>query len=82
LATAVGGIPELLANGRGMVVPPRAPDALAQAMAQIATSAELRETIRAKALERIQRFYSLDAVTDEYLRLLGLPSQWNGSKSS
>jgi len=77
VATAVGGIPELFADDRGLAVPAKNPLALAEAMASLVRSPELRERIQRNALERVRDFYSLEAVTDQYLKLLGLPLRWN-----
>lgn len=73
VATAVGGIPELLANDRGLCVPPANPTLLAAAMAQLAGSPQLREKLVANAMATLRSRFDLDAVVDEYLRLLGLP---------
>jgi glycosyltransferase involved in cell wall biosynthesis len=72
VATAVGGIPDLFGDDRGLLAPAQDPDALAAAMASIATTPEIRERIVARATENL-RHYALDAVVDQYLRLLGLP---------
>jgi glycosyltransferase involved in cell wall biosynthesis len=74
-ATAVGGIPELLANGRGLTVPPRDHRKLADAMSQLARSPELRERITASAMEEVRLRYVLDTVVDQYLSFLGLPAR-------
>ena len=76
VATAVGGIPELFAEQRGLIVPPENPAALAQAMAQLVRSPEFGARIVANAMARVREKYSLDAVTDQYLRLLGLPPRY------
>lgn len=76
VATAVGGIPALLANDRGILVPPQDPRRLSEAMATLQGSPELRSRIAASALENVRKHYSLDSVTDRYLALLGLPPRW------
>ncbi len=77
-ATAVGGIPDLLSEGRGLVVPARSSQKLAFAMSQLAESPELRKSITVAARKHVSRHYSLDAVVDRYLELLCLPRH-NGS---
>lgn len=42
ISTRTGGIPELLEDGAGLIVPPRDPQALADAIALLAESADLR----------------------------------------
>ena len=54
VATAVGGVSELIEDGRtGSVVPPRNPTALATALAGLLRSAELRATTGAAARDRV-----------------------------
>jgi glycosyltransferase involved in cell wall biosynthesis len=70
IATAVGGVPELVENGvSGILVPPRTPDALAEAMILLAREAVLRrkmgEVARQRALER----FGVDRMAREYERL-------------
>jgi glycosyltransferase involved in cell wall biosynthesis len=75
VATAVGGIPELFADDRGLSVPAGDPISLAAAMTRLARSPDLRARIAANALDTIRTRFALDRVVDEYLRLLGLPPQ-------
>ena len=77
-ATAVGGIPELFENGRGVGVPVRNHAKLAEAMSMLARSSELREKVAALALDNVRRHYSLDSAVDRYLELLGLPAEGPG----
>jgi glycosyltransferase involved in cell wall biosynthesis len=70
IATAVGGVPELVEDGvSGILVPPRTPDALAEAMILLAREAVLRrkmgEVARQRALER----FGVDRMAREYERL-------------
>lgn len=73
IATSVGGIPRLFGGDKGVSVPAQNPPALADAMAEIARSRELRERLVANAMENIRNHYALDAIIDRYLLLLGLP---------
>lgn len=75
VATAVGGIPELFANDRGLSVPAGDPTGLAAAMTRLARSPDLRARITANALDTIRTRFALDRIADEYLGLLGLPPQ-------
>lgn len=57
VATRVGGIPEALDDGdAGMLVPPRAPDALAQAITGLLLAPAQRERLRGAALQNLERF--------------------------
>lgn len=59
VATDVGGIPEVVADGEdGLLVPPEDPDALAEALCRLAAEPELRRRLAAAARRRVE---SLDA---------------------
>jgi glycosyltransferase involved in cell wall biosynthesis len=73
VATGVGGIPDLFGNDRGLSVPAEDPLALAEAMAAIARSPELRQRLVANAEANLVKNYALDAIANRYLELLGLP---------
>jgi glycosyltransferase involved in cell wall biosynthesis len=54
VATAVGGVPELIEDGvTGLLVPPRDPAALAEALARISADGPLRRRMGAAARERV-----------------------------
>jgi glycosyltransferase involved in cell wall biosynthesis len=60
VATAVGGIPELVADGEtGRLVPPRDPAALAAALAAVSADPELRERMGDDGRARAEREFSL-----------------------
>jgi len=48
LATAVGGVPEIIQNGNGMIVPPNDPVALAERMIELLRDDTLRQAIGLK----------------------------------
>jgi glycosyltransferase involved in cell wall biosynthesis len=79
IATAVGGIPELFADGVGMLVPPQQPDQIAKAICKAATTPELCADLANKGFVKAKEKYDLDAVVTRYLELLGLPSHWPSS---
>lgn len=81
-ATAVGGIPALFANDRGILA--RAQDSadLARAMAALARSAELRARLVANALENLAQNHSVVSIVNQYLDLLGLPPTWGSANDS
>lgn len=45
VVTSVGGLPELVADGSGLIVPPEAPDQLAQALESVLTDSDLARTL-------------------------------------
>ena len=62
VATAVGGIPELIRDGEtGRLVPPNDPTALAQAMRDLIRDPEQARAMAARGCERVRREYDLDA---------------------
>ena len=62
VATQVGGLPEVVEHGRqGLLVPPRDPAALADALARLLDDRELRERLGEAALIRQRTTFDLDA---------------------
>jgi glycosyltransferase involved in cell wall biosynthesis len=69
VATAVGGIPEIIAQGRnGMLVPPGDPQALAQAILQLAGNARLRRELGRQGA-RSARQFSNERMVDQMVAL-------------
>jgi len=63
VATAVGGVPDLIEDGvQGLLVPPRDERALAAALAALLGDPERAQTLGAQARERQQREFTLDAM--------------------
>lgn len=57
VATAVGGVSELVESGRtGLLVPPRDPDALAGAIEQVLTNHELSERLAAESASDLKQY--------------------------
>lgn len=73
VATAVGGIPKLFEDDRGILVPPQDAARLADAMASLARSPELAERLVANALQNLQKNHAFGPIVDQYLHILGLP---------
>lgn len=74
IATRVNGIPEVVGE-TGMLVEPRAPDALASAMlAQRDQSPDEIAQNTAKAYQRVCTHFSIPAFTDQFFSLPGLPA--------
>jgi glycosyltransferase involved in cell wall biosynthesis len=68
VVTDVGGMPEVVQNGiSGLVVPPKNPHALAQALKQLITNTAERKLLGLHAKERVQSLLSLDATVTQTL---------------
>jgi glycosyltransferase involved in cell wall biosynthesis len=61
VATRVGGVPELVAEGTGLLVPPGDVDALHAALDLVLRDAELRGRLGRAARARVETHYALDA---------------------
>jgi glycosyltransferase involved in cell wall biosynthesis len=84
VASAVGGIPEVLTNGLdGLLVPPADPAALAKACIRLACSSELRARMGEAGRATVEARFSLDAMVrqieevydEELVRAGALPPQ-------
>ncbi len=58
-STTAGGLPEMLGEGAGFLVPPRDPAALAEAVAEVLESPELRSRLVSRAGSEVMRFTDL-----------------------
>lgn len=75
IATPVGGVPEVVQDGRnGLIVPVGEPAKLAQAIERLATDESLRRGFENEALATIERDFSVDRMVERteklYLELL------------
>jgi glycosyltransferase involved in cell wall biosynthesis len=65
VSTRVSGIPELIDDGTtGVLVPPRSPEALADALARLIADPELRQRLGEAGFVRATREFSMDAGAD------------------
>lgn len=70
VATAVGGIPDLVADGvAGTLVPPRDPQAMARAFAAYVNERALARRHGAAGRAHVERRYSMHAMLDTYVGL-------------
>lgn len=70
IVSAVGGMPELVADGTcGYVVPPADPRALADAIRKLASDAQLRQRMGNAAYERIATTFSIQRTVERTLDL-------------
>jgi glycosyltransferase involved in cell wall biosynthesis len=70
VATRVGGNPEVVADGKtGLLVPPRAPEALANAMLWMLQHSAARQRMGRDARRRVEERFSLRQTVDAYEQL-------------
>jgi glycosyltransferase involved in cell wall biosynthesis len=81
IATAVGGIPELLGDGVGIIVEPRDHLAVGAALQRLTADSGECERFRAAGLTKVARLYDLKCIVDQYLDLFGLPPRWPDSSA-
>ncbi|HBB94322.1 MAG TPA: hypothetical protein DC054_02930 [Blastocatellia bacterium] len=62
IASEVGGVPDMIGDDAGVLVPAGDVNALAQAMLRLARDHDLRQSMGRAAYERYQRFFSPNAV--------------------
>jgi glycosyltransferase involved in cell wall biosynthesis len=67
VATAVGGIPEQIDDGRtGFLVPAGSPDAMAERIAELLVDPDLRQRVAACSVEDARRRFDLQRQVDDY----------------
>lgn len=80
IASAVGGVPEVIDHGRnGLLVPPREPSAIEEAVAALVADLETRRHLSAAARQTVRERFSISAMARSYemvyARLTELPRQ-------
>jgi len=71
LATAVGGVPEIIQNGNGMMVPPNDPDALAARMIELLGDDVLRQAMGLKGKNSLFPHFAPDHRVQQIVNLYG-----------
>jgi colanic acid/amylovoran biosynthesis glycosyltransferase len=70
VATPTGGIPELLHDGAGILVPPRDPAALADAIERLLSDFDLRRRLSEAGRRRVEEEYGVECVVSRLLRFI------------
>jgi colanic acid/amylovoran biosynthesis glycosyltransferase len=65
VGTTTGGMPELLADGAGVLVPPADPRALARALASLAVDVALRTRLAAAGRRRVEEQFDADRIAGQ-----------------
>ena len=68
VATAVGGTPEILEDGGGLLVPSRDTDQLASAILSLAVDRRRRTDMAAAARRRLETSFTIDRMVEDYAR--------------
>jgi glycosyltransferase involved in cell wall biosynthesis len=75
IASDIGGIPELLTGGAGILVRPGDPIALAAAIERMAADPTVRETAVRNGLVRVRSEFDLNRIADDLVRLMDASSR-------
>lgn len=62
IASAVGGIPDVVSSASGILVPPEDVDALTEAMRRLVVDPELRQRLGSAGRQRYERLFSVQSV--------------------
>jgi len=82
IATNAGGIPEIINNGSGLLVPPKDPDSLAEAIVRLLKDNGLRQELGDKGRRRVEEAFTLDSYIRRVEEILLLCSLSRASSSS
>jgi glycosyltransferase involved in cell wall biosynthesis len=82
IATTVGGIPDLVVNETGMLVPPGDAEAVAQAMELLAGNPRLREQMGRAARKRYEKLFNPELVLPLMLDTYRRVAARNGNRSA
>ena len=69
IATSTGGIPELLENGAGMMIPQRDASAIAEAITRLSSDNDLRHRLAEAGIHRVRDKFTVESTVSELLEL-------------
>lgn len=82
ISTTVGGVPDIVNDAAGILVPPGDVEALAQAMGRLAEDRELRERMGHAAREQYEKLFNPDLVLPLMLDTYRRVARGNGNHSA
>jgi glycosyltransferase involved in cell wall biosynthesis len=71
VATSVGGVVDLLGDGRGLCVPSGDEEAFASELTRLAADSQLQKDLGARGLEFVERVYRKERLVEDIKRLYG-----------
>lgn len=69
ISTTTGGIPELLGNGAGLLVPPQDSVSLANAIQSLMDDSDLWHELSVKGRKKVEKDFSIESVAEELIKL-------------
>ncbi|HXX53826.1 MAG TPA: glycosyltransferase family 4 protein [Thermodesulfovibrionales bacterium] len=80
VSTRIGGIPEVVEEGTGLLVPPRDEQSLAGAMELLLLNGELRRRIGNEGRKRIEEYFGWDVIVEKFQRYVRSSRSVNGGR--
>lgn len=81
IATAVGGVPETIRDGvDGVIVPPRSPERLADALTQLLGDPDLCRSLGSAARKRVEERFDLPVFREQLLALYQSALAWRAER--
>ncbi|MGV8073274.1 MAG: glycosyltransferase [Syntrophobacteraceae bacterium] len=72
VSTTTGGIPELLRDGAGVLVPPKDPTALADAIEKLLQDHQLRDRTAKNGYRRVKEEFNVEKVAEDLISLMSI----------
>jgi len=69
ISTTTGGIPELLGNGAGLLVPPQDSVSLANAIQSLMDDSDLWHKLSVRGRKKVEKDFSIESVAEELIKL-------------
>ena len=69
ISNAIGGIPEVITQETGILIPPARPEILAMNIRQLLLQPQYRQTLGSAGRERVERFFTLKQMAEGHQRM-------------